>query len=833
MLKVNNRKVIKDLAKTTYFANKKRNLLTIAAIFLTTFLICTVISIGLSYWDTVALRQQRMQGMDYDIELTEPREDQVASVRNMDRVKYAGLRVKCAVLSKYRDRELDKIKLFWLDCVCWEKQTIPALDFYKGEYPRKENEIMLSQSALNSMGIKNPEVGMELPFIYQTLAENSENASAVKTFILSGWFLDYSGDEKGYVSEAFYKTTGVRQTDLTQGELKISLTNPLYTERDITEMQNQIGISNSQIIEADYDTISNFCRTALGLAGLLVLIFLSGYLFIYNTLHISINKEIRYYGQLKTIGTTTAQIRKIINKQMFWNAAVGIPLGLACSAFVGKIVIPQALHALNPSIPARDVEAASPWVFAIAAVFTFATALFGSQKPVRMAMDCSPIEALKFIGVSAAKAEKKVRKGKDTRSMVRINLFRDKKQFFVIMCSLSLALSLFQIINVVIYGNNAKNILNHIYDYDLRILNQTLLSENERQVITSDLIQKIENIKGVKDVRVLESTTAIVPYQEEVYGEYYEELYQSRYSPGNYEKDIELYKEQPDFYLFTCRLVGIDHIEFERLNQTLEVPLEEEAFTNGAVAFVSKNFTEGDHGIVGKKVRFSVSDPFDQKEETIEIGALLEDHPAYYSAGYTPDLIVSEDYFQKLVNQPLVEMVKIDYDEPFSKSTEASILDLLKDHPLLSSGSKLERYSEMKNSENQITVLGGSIGLIVMLLALSNYLNMMSASIQNRSKEFAVLESIGMTRKQIKNMVLTESLCYGGMSIALSVLLGLPTGYFVFEGLNLYGIPFSFPLARNLVLFFSVLVICAVSSLLLLRRTKDESIIELLRRGEM
>ena len=318
-----------------------------------------------------------------------------------------------------------------------------------------------------------------------------------------------------------------------------------------------------------------------------------------------------------------------------------------------------------------------------------------------------------------------------------------------------------------------------------------------------------------------------------MYGEYYEELYQSRYSPGNYEKDIELYKEQPDFYLFTCRLVGIDHIEFERLNQTLEVPLEEEAFTNGAVAFVSKNFTEGDHGIVGKKVRFSVSDPFDQKEETIEIGALLEDHPAYYSAGYTPDLIVSEDYFQKLVNQPLVEMVKIDYDEPFSKSTEASILDLLKDHPLLSSGSKLERYSEMKNSENQITVLGGSIGLIVMLLALSNYLNMMSASIQNRSKEFAVLESIGMTRKQIKNMVLTESLCYGGMSIALSVLLGLPTGYFVFEGLNLYGIPFSFPLARNLVLFFSVLVICAVSSLLLLRRTKDESIIELLRRGEM
>lgn len=102
MLKVNNKKVIQDLAKTTYKANKKRNLLTIVAIFLTTFLLCTVISIGLSYWDTVSLRQQRMQGIDYDIELTEPRDDQVSTIRKMDNVKYAGLNVKCGIVSKYQ-----------------------------------------------------------------------------------------------------------------------------------------------------------------------------------------------------------------------------------------------------------------------------------------------------------------------------------------------------------------------------------------------------------------------------------------------------------------------------------------------------------------------------------------------------------------------------------------------------------------------------------------------------------------------------------------------------------------------------------------------------------
>lgn len=836
MLKVNNKKVINDLAKTTYSAHKKRNILTILAIFLTTFLICTIISIGISYWDTVALRQQRMQGMDYDIELTEPRNDQVSAIRKMENVKYAGLSVKCAVLSKYEDIELDKIRLFWLDNTCWEKQTIPALDYYKGEYPQKENEIMLSKTALNSMGIENPDVGMELPLVYQTLSENSDSGEITKTFILSGWFLDYSsGTDKGYVSEDFYRTTGVLQTDFTQGELKISLKNPLYSERDITEMQNQINISGKQIIEADYDTISNFCKTIIGLCVLLLLIFMSGYLFIYNTLYISVNKDIRYYGQLKTIGTTSIQIRRMINKQVLWNTVIGIPLGLICSAVVGKIAIPQILHAINPSIMPNDVEAVSVWVFIIATVFSFATTVISSQKPAKIAMNCSPVEAIKYIGDSSSNRKSKIRNGGDIRSMVRINLFRDKKQFAVIMCSLSLALSLFLIINTVIYANNATNILNHSYDYDLMILNQTLLSDHEEQVITNDLIENVKNLNGVKDVRTLESTTATVPYQEDVYGEYYKELYQSRYTPGNYDKDINMYKQQADYNnnMFSCRIVGIDDLEFEQLNQELETPLDKEAFDNGEIAFASKIFTEGDNGMIGKKVSFSISNSDNlSKKETIEIGALT-DFPAYYSAGYNPDLIVSDDYFEKIVQQPLIEMIKIDYKEAFSKNTEDSIMNLIKDSKVLSVDSKLSQYSDMKNSENQITVFGGSIGLIVMLLAISNYLNMMSASIQNRSKEFAILESVGMTRKQIKKMVVSESLCYTILSIAIAMIIGLPASYFVFENLNIYAIPFAFPMIKNLILFLVIITICVVSTLLILRKTKNESIIELLRQDEM
>ncbi len=834
MLKTDNKKVINDLAKTTYKADKKRNILTIAAIFLTTFLLCTIISVGLSYWDTVSLRQQRVQGIDYDIELTEPRDHQVSVIREMDNVKYAGLSVKCAIVSKYQDKELNKLKLYWLDDTCWKKQTVPALDYYKGKYPNKENEIMLSRSALSSMGIKNPKVGMELPLIYQTLAENSKNEDIIKTFVLSGWFLDYTSIDKGYVSEKFYKSTGVLQTDVTQGSLKVSLKNPLYSKNDIIEMQNQIKLSGNQIIKADYDTISNFIKTIIGLVILLALVFMSGYLFIYNTLYISVNRDIRYFGQLKTIGTTTVQIKKMIYKQILWNTVIGIPLGLTCSAVVGKIIIPQLLHVLNPTVATSEVGTISLWVFVIATVFSFVATMISSQKPAKIAMNCSPVEAMKYVGAVPVKVKNKKRTGGDICSMVKMNLFRDKKQFIIIMCSLSLAVSLFLIINVIIYVNNAKNILNHFYDYDLRLLNQTLLSDNEEQVITLDLIGQIKSIDGVKDVRVLKSATAFVPYQENVYGEYYKELYNSRYSPGNYEKDIELYKKQPNHYLFTCKVLGIDELEFERINNTLKNPLDKEEFKNGDIAVVFKNFTQGGNGIIGKNVEFSIPAALNpDKKENIEIGAIIDNYPAYYSAGYTPDLIVSDDFFNKIMGQPLIEMIKIDYDVPFSKSVETSIKKLIKSNKFISTESKLGDYSEMKNSESQITVLGGSLGIIIIFLAISNYLNMMSESIQNRSKEFAVLESVGMTRKQIKKMIVFESLGYSILSSVIALIIGLPASYVIFTNFNRYGILFAFPVIKTLLLFIVIIITCVVTSLFVFSKLKSETVIGLLRKYEV
>lgn len=176
MLKVGNKKVVGEIAWTTYRANKKRNFLTVFAIFLTTFLIAVILAVGISYWNTISERQIRMNGMDYDIELSEPREDQVEKIRSMDYVKYAGVAVKCAVLEQYQDKSLEKTRLYWLDKTCWENQVIPAMESYEGKYPENESEIMFSENTLKAMGIQHPEIGMKLPVTYFTLKEDSDGS---------------------------------------------------------------------------------------------------------------------------------------------------------------------------------------------------------------------------------------------------------------------------------------------------------------------------------------------------------------------------------------------------------------------------------------------------------------------------------------------------------------------------------------------------------------------------------------------------------------------------------------------------------------------------------
>lgn len=152
--------------------------------------------------------------------------------------------------------------------------------------------------------------------------------------------------------------------------------------------------------------------------------------------------------------------------------------------------------------------------------------------------------------------------------------------------------------NVFVYENDAKHILNETWNKDIRFLNQTTLEE-EQPVSSAEIY---------------------VPYQENVFGDFYRALYQTRYAPGNYEQDIKEYKAPPKSSLFGTGLIGIDKTEFQYLNNRLGNTIDPEAFERGKVAIATKMLTEGDNHITGKTVHFFLTDG-PETEYTIRIAA--------------------------------------------------------------------------------------------------------------------------------------------------------------------------------------------------------------------
>lgn len=820
MIKIRNKKVIKDIAVIMYKANGKKNFFIVFSIAMTTFMITVILTIAMSYRDTVFMRAARMNGMSYDLVLTEPETKQVEQVRAMEKVKSAGVLVKCAVGEKYNGRTLNELPFFWLDETAWEKQCIPALEYYKGRYPREANEIMLSVNALREMGISEPQPGMKLPLTWYSISGGLAGESVEKEFVLCGFFKDYAGWERGFVAESFYRDTGAGQTDFMQGKLMISLKNPLFSKKEIKEVEKTASILPGQVVEGDIDTREGFVRIIIVLAGIFFMTLVSGYLFIYNILLISVSKDIVCYGQMKTIGMTTVQVRGIVNRQVIWNCAMGIPIGFLFGIMVIRGIVPVVLAAVNPVLKSEEVVSLRPWIGLMAVLCSFFAYWTGSRKPVRLTGECSAIETMRYTG-SVNRGIKRSRKV-SLWSLAWNNLFRSKKQAVIILFSLVISTSMVWVTQTIVQQNDTERVLNTIYPYDIRLVNETILDDTVTDLLTEDKIQKIRELQGIKNVGTVMSADVVIPCQENVFGEYYKKLCQSRYMPGgNYEEDMAEYRKNPEESPFTSRIIGIDPVVFEKLNKSLGGTLDRKKFEEGKTGVVINSFGIDMGEAVGKQLIFWIpGDSGEQEKRTIQIAdtGISEELPAYFSRGYSPHIIVSQSCLKELLDKSVIELIEISYEIPFSQHVEEQVKSIVKDEMRVSFDSKQERYNDMKKNSYRIMVLGNSWGLIVVLLAFLNYVNTIAASVKGRIREFVILESIGMTTRQLRIMLAMEGGCYAVLSLLGGIAMGLPASRLVFTNLNVYNMDYLLPWREIVMPYAIIVLLCIVIPVLLYLR---------------
>ena len=162
-----NKNAMKRVEKGMMKANSTRNLFAMSAIILTTFMITTVFSLAINYIENMNLMQMRTLGTAADVSLAMPTKEQEQQITSLDYVKTVGVRYMAGSISKKNaeGREFS-IVLQYYDTTEWEKHYQKAISGFVGKYPANENEIMLSEDALSQLGIKAPELYMEIPLSY-------------------------------------------------------------------------------------------------------------------------------------------------------------------------------------------------------------------------------------------------------------------------------------------------------------------------------------------------------------------------------------------------------------------------------------------------------------------------------------------------------------------------------------------------------------------------------------------------------------------------------------------------------------------------------------------
>ena len=155
---------------------------------------------------------------------------------------------------------------------------------------------------------------------------------------------------------------------------------------------------------------------------------------------ISVTSDIRFYGLLKTIGTTGRQIKRLLRRQAYLLSLIGIPIGLVLGFFIGTRLVPIIMAQLSYTV---THVSASPLIFIGASLFSLVTVRISCAKPGRIAARVSPIEAVRYTESSGAgkKAKKRVRRA-GLGTMALHNLGRSKSRTVLTVVSLALAVVL-------------------------------------------------------------------------------------------------------------------------------------------------------------------------------------------------------------------------------------------------------------------------------------------------------------------------------------------------------------------------------------------------------
>ena len=526
---------------------------------------------------------------------------------------------------------------------------------------------------------------------------------------------------------------------------------------------------------------------------------ITGYLLIRNIFEISVVQEIKKYGLLRTIGTTEKQIKRIVYKQAFWLSIIAISIGLILGYIVGILMLPWILNFMKGEYHNLSVNLSfNPIIFVVAGIFSAITVWVSIKKPFKIAATISPIEATRYYEKDNYHSANKNRLSFKNRitEMAWRNLRRNSKRTIFIVLSMILCIILLN--SAIAIGNSVdvKKYVSSVTSFDFVVASPNTFSNVQGfrfkdDSVSNEIISDIENnIPVLNGSRIYKNTLddVSVTYDygslvTEVLDEYTEDNHLIR--SGMVDGRTYPVKLGVD-YRPLCNIYGVEKSILPKLNfiegetdiQQLTSYLES---GNYVIEISAINPNESPEFLCPLNQEVTIyKDGLPYKTVSVIARAVVDfslvESPGK-NVGYTdvggdrPIFYMSNEMFVELYNNPAIMSYVFDVEkEHFLPATE-----YINSLPTVEYASSETLAQTMNGLKQTIFIIGGLIGFLLGSIGLVNFSNIIITGIINRQREFATLESIGMTKKQINKLTVLEGLFYA----FLICVMGLPLSLIV------------------------------------------------------
>lgn len=850
-------KTVQRIVRRNFKKNRLQNTILILAVILVTVLMTVMFGTGISMVNNVQLANERIQGTLANGFLWEASRNEMEEADTLDEVSEVGYQqyvAEALVAEQMGNNNL--IAMTAYDEVEWEQHILPTISGLEGKYPENENEVMISEWSLEKLGVKEPEIGMAVTIEFQTLSGEIYQ----QEFTLSGYYEDYiynpgttpnSGNTMA--ANLYYSNNGSSRRAV--GNIVVSdqfaqkygneseilgtchIGGGLNADEALAKLKEVTGRSDFIVAGLNSSLAQSISVAAIPMIAV-ILILLSGWLLIYNIGNITVIQEMHMYGQLKTLGTTEKQIKGMVRKRSNMVSVIGIPIGLILGNIIAILAVPTLIGSMlmgNGYGRAFSTDIViSPFIYILAAVFTYMTVRLSNRKPAKLAAKVSPVEALKYIEhTEKVKAHKSANGGKLYRMAFR-NVFRSKKRAMVTLASL--------FFGVLIYFIICSNLFHINYEarYQREIPDNFIVQNLTFETEDQNTIQDLLNEEVVKEISEWDGVDRVdLDYVQYTKFENAGETLKPYLTEQAQYRGIE---EQGVLEDFQVMLAGLTNEELSHFtyHTTLSEEEVEQKLADGTGVLLPEISTDSLSDICGEEIMLS-GENGEEVPYTV-LGLLYYENKSYENAfngygsdyGYMTKVYTTKEGVSRLNPEPVVQTLRIQSESEMDEQIQDHLAELFADTDAVLINSQLEAKNFLDSGLSMIQMAGVVLGGFLIFMGILNFINVIFTNVYSRQKELAALESIGMTQAQIRKTLILEGVYYSFITILLLLTLGTVISYLMSMLIQnvIYYLKFSFPIVQLAVILVIMLIICVMTPVIAYQSIAKESVVERLRKGQ-